>query len=139
MSDENDKCVVISDGRSSVLLTPVGPSSAGIPTRVDLVAGPFRGSVLDETADGYERFHRELVALYETLSGTAQLTSLEGHFSLVLTALPQGAISVTVAAVGSYVPRIRLEFEFEIDQTYLPSIIARIEQTFLDEKHRTRS
>jgi hypothetical protein len=139
MSDESDKCVVISDGRSSVILTPVGPPAAGIPTRVDMVAGPFRGSVLDETAEGYERFHRELVALHESRAGTAQLTSLEGHFSLVLTVLPHGAISVNVAAVGSYVPRIRLEFEFEIDQAYLPAIIARIEQTFLDDKHRTRS
>ena len=123
--------VVIGNGDSSVILTPAGtPNELGFPTQIAISAGPFRGTIVDDTVGRYERFHRELLDLYQSLSGTARLGSYE-HFSLVLTAYHTGSIGVEVAAFGSHVPRVKVEYGFEFDQTYLPPIIESIERLFL--------
>src|SRR5690349_5004377 len=123
MSDKFHDGVVISNGRCSVTLLPAGsPHEIGFPTRIEVVAGPFQGAVLDETVGRCDQFHRELVKLYETLSGTATLGSYQ-HFELVLAGGGAGGISVDVVIYGNHVPNIKLEFEFDLDQSYLPEII----------------
>jgi hypothetical protein len=130
MSAVAEESVVISNGYSGVTLTPTGPiTEVGYPTRIDVIAGPFRVTVVDGTVGGFARFHRDLLDLYGSLSGSARLGSLEG-FSLVITGQSLGHMLVQVVAVGSHVPRIVLEFEFEIDQTYLPPLIAGIGRLF---------
>jgi len=139
MQGATDHAVEIGNGHSGVTLIRAGSrSEVGFPTRIDVVAGPFRGTVRDDTVGSYERFHGELRNLYQSLSGTARLGSLEG-FALVLTAGTLGTISVNVTAIGSHVPSIRLIFEFDFDQTYLPPIIAGIEREFLDACHDASS
>jgi hypothetical protein len=134
MTAEIEDSVVFSDGRSSVALTPAGAPSLGFPTKIDLVAGPFRGSIVDDTI-GYEQFYRELVDLYKSLSGTARLSSYE-HFSLKLTASRTGSIWIRVVSFGNHCPMVKLEYEFGFDQTYLPPIIKSIERLFLNQREK---
>jgi len=134
---EIEDSVVISNGRWSVTLTPAGAPSLGFPTKTDLVAGPFRGTVVDDMVGPYERFHRELVDLHKSLSGTARLGSYE-LFSLELTASRTGSIWIRVVSFGSHCPMVKLEYEFGFDQTYLPPIIKSIERLFLNEEEKGR-
>jgi hypothetical protein len=133
LSTQIEDSVVIGDGRSSVMLTPAGPPSLGFPTQIAIVAGPFQGTIIDDTVGPYERFHRGLVALYQSLTGTARLGSCEG-FSLELTASRTGSIWVHVVAFGSHVPGVKVEYEFGFDQTYLPPIIESVERLFLNRR-----
>jgi hypothetical protein len=134
MPAANDDSVVISNGDSSVILTPAGaPNEVGFPTRIAVVAGPFRGAIVDDTVGRYGQFHRELVNLYQSLSGKAELGSYEG-FSLTLTGSGTGSIKVEVIAIGSPMPKQILEYEFGFDQTYLPPIIEGIERLFLHQE-----
>jgi hypothetical protein len=72
---EIEQGVVIGDGRSGVTLAPAGAPSFGFPTKIDLAAGLLRGTVVDDTALSYERFHRERVDAYRSFSGPARLGS----------------------------------------------------------------
>jgi hypothetical protein len=136
MTAEIEDSVVISDGQSGVILTPAGAPSLGFPTKIDLVAGPFRGTVIDDTVGSYERFHSELVNLYKSLSGAARLGSYE-HFSLELTASRTGSIWIQVVSFGNHCPIVKLEYGFRLDQTYLPPIIKSIERLFLNQKEKS--
>jgi hypothetical protein len=121
--------VLISDGRSSVRLSRAGPpNELGYPTIIDVRAGPFQGSVLDETV-GFGGFREQLATLYERLKGDAKLGSYEG-FELNITGTGSGRIEVRVKAVGEHAPLIQLTFAFCIDQSYLPAIIEQIDIEF---------
>lgn len=130
MPEIPENAVLISDGRSSVTLIRTGRLAYGIPTRIDVVGGPFQGSISDEVGD-YATFHRDLVNLYKILQGSAKLGGLEGLFDLTVTALRLGMLEVKVRALASHVPRIELAFEFLIDQSYVPPIISAIDRVFL--------
>jgi hypothetical protein len=126
---QSDDGVFISDGRSSVRLTRAGQrTEIGYPTIIEVCGGPFRGAVRDGTVQ-YLGFRKELEVLYETLSGQAVLSSLEG-FKLALSGSGKGGIEVCVRVIGQQVPRIELSFGFAIDQTYLPPIIGQLELEF---------
>ena len=128
MFDESDSGVIIADGRCGVRLIRVGdPNELGCPTQIDVQAGPFVGSVRDDTVGPYSRFDKQLIALYDQLSGTATLTGYEG-FSLVLTGDGRGAINVSVEVVGEHAPLIKLVFEYVLDQSFLPRIIRGISE-----------
>ena len=121
--------VLISDGRSSIRLSRAGsPNELGYPTVIDVRAGPFQGSVLDETV-GFRGLREQLATLYERLKGDAKLGSYEG-FELNITGNGSGGIEVRVKAVGEHVPLIQLTFTFYIDQSYLPAIIEQIDVEF---------
>ncbi len=122
--------MVIADGRCGLRLIRAGePNELGCPTLIDVQAGPFAGSVRDDTVGPYAAFRDQLTALYNGLSGTARLASAEG-FSLVLTGDGRGGVSVSVAVTADHVAPIRLVFGFDIDQTYLPGIIRQLNATF---------
>ncbi|MED5612388.1 WapI family immunity protein [Janthinobacterium sp. P210005] len=74
----------------------------------------------------FQIFEAELRALYENLSGKAQLLPREEQLTLKLRGNGRGGIEVSgtawfVACYGS-----KLDFEFEIDQTYLPAVLEQL-------------
>jgi hypothetical protein len=122
--------VLISDGRSSVRLSRAGPpNELGYPTIIDVRAGPFQGSVLDETV-GVGGFREHLATLYESLKGDAKLGSYDGFVELVITGNGSGGMEVRVKAVGDHATPIQLTFAIYIDQSYLPAIIEQIDIEF---------
>ena len=71
--------VVISDGRSGLRLSRVGEANElEYLTLINVRAGPFSGSITDDTVTGFLTFVEQLENLYETLSGTAKLNSYKG-------------------------------------------------------------
>ena len=130
MFDDDDDGVVIADGRSGVRLSRAGEANKlGYPTLIEVRAGPFAGSVRDDTVGDYSMFLEQLESLYSRLSGTAALGSYEG-FSLSLVGGGGGGIAVSAVIVGEHIPSIRLTFEFSLDQSYLPPIIRGIRREF---------
>ncbi len=131
MFDESDVGVVIADGLSGVRLSCLGEANElGYPTLIDVRAGPFSGSVRDDTVGDYSTFLEQLESLYSQLSGTATLGSYEG-FSLSLIGRGRGGgIHASAVVIGEHVPSIQLTFEFSLDQSYLPPIIRAIRREF---------
>jgi hypothetical protein len=128
--DHSNGGAIIAGAGSGVRLKRLDAANQlGYPTLIEVKAGPFCGSVRDDTIGSYSKFLNELRVLYEQLSGSATLKSYEG-FSLVLTGDRRGAIWVSVVVIGEPVPSIRLSFEFGIDQSYLPEIIRAIADEF---------
>jgi hypothetical protein len=126
--DRTEDGVLISDGRCHVRLTRNGqPLELGIPTIIDLRAGPFQGLIREILVD-YGQFKTQLGALYDSLLGSAALVSYDG-FDLQLTGNGVGDVGVRVRAI-QHVPLIELTFEFHIDQTYLPAIIRQANLEF---------
>jgi hypothetical protein len=73
--------IATGDGRSGVTLAPAGASSLGFPTKIDVIAGPLRGIVADDTTGSCERLQRQLVDLYTWFSGPGPLRSGRSFFS----------------------------------------------------------
>jgi len=129
MFPDPDEGVVIGDGRCGVRLKSAGdPEEWGWPTIVDVRAGPFVGSVL-ESVENYPSFRAQLAKLYEQFAGTAHLGGDHG-FTLDVEAGELGAIAVSVHVEAEHWRPIVLNFQFGIDQSYLPSIIKRLGVTF---------
>jgi hypothetical protein len=127
--DDPETGVVIADERCGLRLRRVGEAALGYPTLIEVRAGPFYGSIRDDTVAGFPEFVGQLQVLYETLSGTAELNSYEG-FRLFLTGNGRGGIGVSVVVIGEHVPSVKLTFEFGTDQTYLPGIIRAVQREF---------
>jgi hypothetical protein len=91
----------------------------------------FRGTVqaFIERSD-LEQLLQSLAPLYKSLRGRAELSPLEAQISLVLLGNGRGAIAVSGFALSQASFGSKLQFEFELDQTYLPSFIADL-QTLL--------
>jgi hypothetical protein len=79
---EIEHSVATGDGRSGVTLASAGAPSRGF--KIDVVAGPSRGIIADDTAGSYERLQRQLADLYTSFSGLERLRSCD-HCSLELT------------------------------------------------------
>lgn len=121
--------VLISNGRCWVRLTRHGSANElGYPAIIDAGAGPFQGSVLDETI-GIESFRRQIIALHKTMTGEARLGSYEG-LDVVLIGNGTGGIGVHVKITADHVAPIQLTYSFGIDQSYLPAIIQQIDAEF---------
>jgi len=74
----------------------------------------------------FQIFETELRTLYENLSGKAELRPTEEQLTLTLQGNGRGGIEVAgtawfVACYGS-----KLDFEFEIDQTFLPAVLEQL-------------
>jgi hypothetical protein len=132
MFSDNDG-VVLRDGRCSIVLHPTttpAPDSH-FEHRADLVAGPFRGTMIATAYhNGYPRFRSRLVSLYATLSGQAVLDGYE-NLDIALTGDGLGHVDVEVTATAELDPLIRLRFHVQLDQTQLPEIIVAIDRTFM--------
>ena len=127
--DSESGGILLTDGRCSILLHPPVPypDGYGFLQKVDLVGGPFRGSIDASSFEGpltLRSFHEQLVALYEGLVGKAQLPNTYENLKVTLTGDGLGHVAVHVAAIAG---DTMLSFRFKIDQTYLPRIVATIE------------
>jgi hypothetical protein len=79
-----------------------------------------------------EQLSDSLAPLHKMLHGRAELSPLEAQIGLVLLGNGRGAIAVSGFASSQGVFGSKLEFQFELDQTYLPAFIADL-QTLLAE------
>jgi hypothetical protein len=117
------------DGYSVLLHRPVPyPDGHGYHHRIDLVAGPFRGTIDATTyvsVAALNRFHDALVDLYRNLKGDAQLAGYD-NFSISLKGDGLGHIAVHVVAAAGPCMDTRLTYTFNIDQTHLPLAIASL-------------
>jgi hypothetical protein len=135
---ENLDGVLLTDGRSRIFLHPPMPypDGHGFHHQADVICGPFQGAI---EAISYERpialqvFHRQLVILYRSLKGEAELPSSYENLKVSLTGDGLGHITVRVDVREhvSAAHNVRLSFTFGIDQTHLPPAISAVERLFL--------
>lgn len=92
-------------------------------------AGGFQGTVgATLRTTELESFHRELSALYETLSGTAVLDSMEDWLELTVRCEPSGVLAVTGTLLDQAGHGNQLRFELGgLDQTHLPPVLDELE------------
>jgi hypothetical protein len=105
------------------------PTSGWIETSVSIVVDGFNGELRPsfELRD-LERLGESLVRLYASLSGKAILEGREGQLVLTLEGNGRGAIAVKGSAYARPTYGNRLEFELEIDQTFLPEILCLLRE-----------
>jgi hypothetical protein len=70
-----------------------------------------------------ERWCGEAERLLETLAGEAKLACIEPNLSVVLTATSPGHVTLDVSITPDHLTQ-KHWFQFNIDQSYLPSLIA---------------
>jgi hypothetical protein len=73
-------------------------------------------------------FASQLRELYVSLTGKAELRPIEGQFILLLTASSLGHIKVSGEAWSHATFGSKLEFEFELDQTFLAHPLLELER-----------
>jgi hypothetical protein len=96
--------------------------------QVDVVVGAFRGTYsADFNSWAFSEFRTSLDGLYRTLSGSASFTSYERQLEMTMTCTPQGHIDLRGEAVDFVGTGNRLSFRIELDQTYLPKILADLQ------------
>ena len=71
-------------------------------------------------------FHKDLIKMHESVSGVAELNTLERQIVLKLVANGRGAIDVEGILWSHATYGSRLNFEFKIDQTYLSEELPRL-------------
>lgn len=87
----------------------------------------FNGVVVASFESGdFEAFEQKLRALNETLAGVAEFSSRENQVVFALRGDALGHIEVTGQAWSQPCYENKLEFEFNIDQTYIPSILVQL-------------
>ena len=88
----------------------------------------FRGAVQAflERSD-FERLLHELLPLYSSLAGKAELSPLEAQVGFTLSGNGLGVIKASGFALANASFGSELRFEFELDQTYLPPFIAELQ------------
>ncbi len=96
-------------------------------------AGKYRAMLV--TSD-FPRFRAELERLYASLDGAARFQTVEGQLELTCTGNGIGGITVEgrsqdFVGVGNV-----LQFRLEIDQTFLPDIVAQIRELETQHPHR---
>ncbi|WP_426077587.1 WapI family immunity protein [Janthinobacterium sp. PSPC3-1] len=88
----------------------------------------FNGLVVASFEPGdFEAFERELQALNTALAGVAEFSSRENQVTFYLRVNKLGHIDVSGEAWSQpFHNRNKLAFEFNIDQTFLPPILAQL-------------
>lgn len=130
--------VLIGDsGSQHVLIRPLSRSSPGlfdswdgnwIACEIEIVAGGFRGKcAADMRSEEFHAFMDQVSELDRTVDGAATFTTMEGQLTLSLTAEARGHIKVAGAALDLAGSENRLAFSFDVDQTYLSSIVRSLE------------
>lgn len=104
------------------------PRDEWIETQVEISVNGFHGMIKPyfEVID-FKNFLQELKVIYETLQGRAKLVPREEQFVLTLAVGTTGHILVTGVAWSRTTYENKLQFEFEIDQTYLLQPISQLE------------
>jgi hypothetical protein len=82
--------------------------------------------------DDLSHFGSGVAALSATLTGEALLSSMDGFLDVHLTGDGKGHVAVKGEAWDRPRWGTHLGFEFEIDQTFLPAILASVEASLTD-------
>ncbi len=95
--------------------------------RMVVRAGAFSATIdaLLLTCD-FPPFRSQLESLYRILSGSATFDTIEGQLRFTLTGNDRGGITVAGTISDQSGDGNQLTFHFEIDQTYLPEVIAAL-------------
>jgi carbon monoxide dehydrogenase subunit G len=103
---------------------------------IEAQSGPFSG-VIEVEARGLSHFRTALGSLYESLSGEARLEFWSDEHSVILKGTGCGSIEVITKVTDGRAPwGASLTVKMRIDQSYLPGIIAEIDEVFgLTAKH----
>ncbi len=96
---------------------------AAVEVQCDGWRGKFRASFLRGDLRG---FAGELERLRSVLGGRAQLRPIENQIILDVTGDGKGHFPFKGEAVNNFDRQTSLNFSFEIDQTYLPRIVASL-------------
>ncbi len=123
---------VIHIGSSSEFVKIVLPKSNPIHEWVDAEAEIsvhcFRGTVrIGLLRMDLEVFLTQLRTLYNSLHGCANFSHLDGQFELELQATATGQIKLTGTAWSQATYENKLEFELQLDQTFLEEPIKQLE------------
>ncbi len=95
--------------------------------QVSIAVEGFTGAFMARIdSNDFLKFEDELHLLYQNLQGSATLRPLEKQLTLHLIGNGRGAITVTGTAYSMPTYRNHLEFTFEIDQTFLPPLLAQL-------------
>jgi hypothetical protein len=130
--------VLIGDaGAQYVLIRPLSRSHPGlfdhwdgnwIDCELEIASGGFRGSFrADLRSEEFSAFLEQAQGLVHTLEGSASLTTMEGQIAVFLTGNGKGTIRVHGEAIDEAGGVNRLQFAFDIDQTYLGPICQSLE------------
>ena len=96
---------------------------------VNVSFGNFTGTFgASFQSQDFIKFTQELKKLYACLKGTATFSSLEEQLEIKLTGNGNGGIELTGMCMDSVGVGNQLSFSTELDQTYLPSSIAELEE-----------
>lgn len=118
---------------SSIALAATGPAAYAHPARIRLSAGEHAFEQECEFLN-VEAFCDSLSAMHQTLRGTASLDSLEDDFHLTLSSGEFGHIGVD-ASLLNHCGGWAFKIWFDIDQSYLPSLISDLRSEFLKRAH----
>jgi hypothetical protein len=128
--------ILLTDGESKVLLSrpEIYVGGHGFDQKVELNAGPFRGTITVSSYEGVgalKNFHEQLMALDKHLTGEAHLPQSYDFLSMSLRGDGRGHIVVEVTAFAGHLAEVRLDFSFQIDRTALPPIVRAVDECFL--------
>jgi hypothetical protein len=99
-----------------------------IDCEVQIAAGGFRaGFRANLRTPEFAPFFEQLQGLLQTLEGSAHFTTMEDQIALQLTGDGKGAVRVKGEALDNAGVGNRLQFAFDIDQTYLAAICQSLE------------
>jgi len=100
-----------------------------ISSTVDLQVGAYEAHFgVDFRAEEFESFHTSVCALYKSLRGSACFKTMEEQLLLELIGDGHGHIRVEGTSIDRLCSGNRLDFKFELDQTYLARLISGLEK-----------
>jgi hypothetical protein len=140
MADSSD--VLIGDAAAQhVLIRPLMRSHPGlfdssdgnwIECEVEVAAGAFRATFPAHLrSEEFQSFLEEALDLDRTRDGTASLSTLEGQIALSIAGDGKGGFRVSGEAIDEAGSGNRLQFTFDVDQTFLPPICASLEHVLV--------
>jgi hypothetical protein len=95
---------------------------------LEVAAGGFRGALrANLRSEEFRAFLEEAESLHRTLEGTASFSTMEGQITFSLADDGRGHVRVRGEAVDAPGSDNRLQFSFDIDQTFLPQICRSLE------------
>ena len=105
------------------------------PVVIELYNGSFRAKKKVEMEIGYlEVFVKDLEGVYKNLEGSAsRLENLDMDFSILFESNEQGQISISGVLFDGEIRQNKLEFNTQIDQSYLPQVI-KDSNNFIEQK-----
>ncbi len=95
---------------------------------IDARAGAFTARMTAHLrAEDFARFRAEADQLYRTLSGRAEFSTMEGWLRVELVGTPLGHLTARCELIDDSGTGNRLAFGLELDQTYLPPLVASLD------------